>query len=86
MPGRYPAGEAATICATLKQRAEKFIEEKYAITGPPTMAVTLENDFINEMTRLLQLLGGRVTRTARYPNTPIAPYGTTILPNNGGCM
>ncbi|HEX8350601.1 MAG TPA: hypothetical protein VF598_11605 [Hymenobacter sp.] len=86
MPSRYSPGEAATICAQIKDEVEEALENKYRYTYPPEIAQTINSTFIREMTNRITLFGGRVTQTARYPNTPVAQYAHTFLPNNGGCM
>lgn len=85
MPARYSPGEAATLCARIKDEVEELLEEKYRYEYPPDIAQTINSAFIREMTNRITPLGGRVTSTPRYSNTPVAEYSHTFLPNNGGC-
>lgn len=86
MPPRYAPGEAAMLCAQIKDEVEEFLEEKYRYDYPPDIAQTINSTFIREMTSRVTRLGGRVTQTAQYPNTPVSTYQHTFLPNNGGCF
>lgn len=86
MPPRYTPGEAATICAQIKDEVEELLEDLYRNESPPEIAQTINSTFIREMSSRVAAYGGRITQTARYPNTPVGPYGHTMLPNNGGCM
>lgn len=86
MPARYTPGEAATICAQIKDEVEEFLEDLYRNQSPPQIAQSINSTFIREMRSRVASVGGRVTQTAQYPNTPVGPYGHTFLPNNGGCM
>jgi hypothetical protein len=86
MPPRYSPGEAATLCAQIKDEVEEILEERYRNQYPPDIAQTINSTFIREMTTRVARLGGRVTQTPRYRNTPVNQYSHTFLPNNGGCM
>jgi hypothetical protein len=85
MPPRYAPGEAAMICAQIKDEVEELLENRYRYEYPPNIAQTINSTFVREMTNRITPYGGRITGTARYPNTPVAAYQHTFLPNNGGC-
>lgn len=86
MPPRYSPGEAATICAQIKDQVEEILEDAYRNQYPPDIALTINARFIREMGTRIAAYGGRITQRPQYPNTPVGPYGHTILPNNGGCF
>lgn len=85
MPPRYTPGEAATICADLKDEVEEYLEGLYANQYPPDIAQTINSTFIREMTAGLAPYGGRVTLTPRYANIPMNNYQHSFLPHTGPC-
>jgi hypothetical protein len=85
MPPHYTPGQAATICAQIKDEVEELLEDRYRYSYPPDIAQTINSLFIREMQARISRFGGRITQTAQYPNTPVSQYQHTFSPNNGGC-
>lgn len=86
MPPAYQIGQAATLCARLKDQAEAYIESKYG--SSPMNGINpdvIANDFYARLAYLMQGVGGRLSKSANYPNTPVRNYQETLYPDNGGC-
>ena len=83
MPPSYTPGQAATLCAALKDRAERFVENKFGSSSVPPIGSVIESAFYNYLAGLMRTAGGRLSRTPNYPNTPIGVYSETLFP--GGC-
>jgi len=86
MPPVYSPGQAATLCAQLKDQAEQHVENLYGGGAiPAANADVVANEFYSYLASLMQSVGGRLAKRANYPNTPVSSYSETLFPNNGGC-
>lgn len=76
-------GQAAQICASLRDDAEKLLETGLGNKAPLPLEVMF-NSYINLLDGMLRPLGGRVTREPHYPGIPVNPLKKGFT--NGGCL
>lgn len=83
MPGRFSAGEAASLCAGFTDDAEDTYENIYR-NQPPLQTAAAYLAYLNILKTFIEPVGGRVTLIPNYPNLPIRNLSKVAF-GNGNC-